>query len=308
MRRLNQRQIEVFNAIMVNKNMTAAAAHLNTSQPTISRELREMEERIGFDLFIRFGKRLTPTDQAFLLHDVVRRAFIGMDEISRAAAAIRTHNAANFRVATIPAYAESIIPRVAKRFQTSKTSIHLSLHSHEEISLRNDMMTTVFDLGITEGKFEYQGFCHEQIEAGSLVCVLPINHPLTHKSVLTPQDFDGVPYISFSQDDPYRRKVDEIFARNSVTCRYSVETTTAASVCSMVMAGLGVSIVNPLTACDYLEMGISLRRFTIDIPYMMHLWHPLKSKNSSLIGRFVSFMEEEVKAAGLLLQDKIGAQ
>jgi len=239
MGKLNQRQIEVFNAIMVNKNMTAAAAHLHTSQPTISRELREMEQRIGFDLFIRFGKRLTPTDQAFLLHDVVRRAFIGMDEISRAAAAIRTHNAANFRIATIPAYAESIIPRVAKRLQNSKTSIHLSLHSHEEVSLQNDMMTTVFDLGITEGKFEYQGFCHEQIEAGSLVCVLPINHPLTHKTVLTPQDFDCVPYVSFSQDDPYRRKVDEIFSENNIMCRYSVETTTAASVCSMVMAGLG---------------------------------------------------------------------
>lgn len=293
MRKLNQRQIEVFNAIMVNKNMTVAAAHLNTSQPTISRELREMEERIGFDLFTRFGKRLTPTDQAFLLHDVVRRAFIGMDEIGRAAAAIRTHNAANFRIATIPAYAESIIPRVAKRLQNSKTSIHLSLHSHEEISLQNEMMTTVFDLGITEGQFEYQGFCHEKIDVGSLVCVLPINHPLTQKNVLTPQDFDCVPYVSFSQDDPYRRKVDEIFVQNDIMCRYSVETTTAASVCSMVMAGLGVSIVNPLTACDYLEMGVALRRFSIEIPYTMHLWHPLKSKNARLIAKFMTLMQEE---------------
>lgn len=293
MRKLNQRQIEVFNAIMVNKNMTVAAAHLNTSQPTISRELREMEERIGFDLFTRFGKRLTPTDQAFLLHDVVRRAFIGMDEISRAAAAIRTHHAANFRIATIPAYAESIIPRVAKRLQNSKTSIHLSLHSHEEISLHNEMMTTVFDLGITEGQFEYQGFCHEKIDVGSLVCVLPINHPLTQKNVLTPQDFDCVPYVSFSQDDPYRRKVDEIFVQNDIMCRYSVETTTAASVCSMVMAGLGVSIVNPLTACDYLEMGVALRRFSVEIPYTMHLWHPLKSKNARLIAKFMTLMQEE---------------
>ncbi|WP_273728246.1 LysR family transcriptional regulator [Brucella gallinifaecis] len=305
MTKLNQRQIEVFNAIMVNKNMTTAAAHLRTSQPTISRELREMEERIGFDLFIRFGKRLTPTDQAFLLHDVVRRAFIGMDEISRAAAAIRTHNAANFRIATIPAYAESIIPRVAKRLQSAKTSIHLSLHSHEEISLQNEMMTTVFDLGITEGQFEYQGFCHEKIDVGALVCVLPVNHPLTQKTVLTPQDFDCVPYISFSQDDPYRRKVDEIFAQNNIMCRYSVETTTAASVCSMVMAGLGVSIVNPLTACDYLEMGVTLRRFDVEIPYTMHLWHPLKSKNARLIAKFITLMQEEANAVKVTLSEKL---
>jgi hypothetical protein len=65
--RLNQRQLEIFNAIMINKTMIAAAASLGTSQPTISRELRDMEQRIGFELFLRFGKRLTPTNQALLL-------------------------------------------------------------------------------------------------------------------------------------------------------------------------------------------------------------------------------------------------
>src|SRR5215510_11818001 len=108
--RLNQRQIEVFNSIMISKSMTAAAAAMGTSQPSISRELREMEQRIGFDLFVRFGERLTPTNQALLLHDAVRRSLVGMEEISRAAMAIRTHSAANFRIATIPAYAEAILP------------------------------------------------------------------------------------------------------------------------------------------------------------------------------------------------------
>ena len=97
--RLSQRQIDLFNAIMIHKSMTAAAAVLGTSQPTISREIREMERRIGFDLFLRFGKRLTPTNQAVLLHETVRRSVIGLDEISRAASAIRSHNAANFRIA-----------------------------------------------------------------------------------------------------------------------------------------------------------------------------------------------------------------
>ena len=86
--KLNQRQIDIFNAIMTNKSMTAAAGAVGTSQPTISREIRELERRIGFELFLRFGKRLTPTDQAVLLHEVVRRSFVGLDEISRAASAI----------------------------------------------------------------------------------------------------------------------------------------------------------------------------------------------------------------------------
>ena len=86
--KLNQRQIDVFNSVMVNKSITAAAAKLGSSQPTLSREIREIESRLGFDLFLRFGKRLTPTQQAMLLHEVVLRSFVGLDEISRAASAI----------------------------------------------------------------------------------------------------------------------------------------------------------------------------------------------------------------------------
>lgn len=134
--KLNQRQIDVFNAVMVNKSITAAAAKLGSSQPTLSREIREIESRLGFDLFLRFGKRLTPTEQAILLHEVVLRSFVGLDEISRAASAIRTHNAANFRIASIPAYAESVIPRVIQRFLKSRQALHFSIHSHEEPSLR----------------------------------------------------------------------------------------------------------------------------------------------------------------------------
>ncbi|SJM30323.1 hypothetical protein BQ8482_130222 [Mesorhizobium delmotii] len=53
--RLNQRQIEIFNAIMVHKSVTAAAAVLRTSQPTVSRELRELEKQIGFGVWGEFG-------------------------------------------------------------------------------------------------------------------------------------------------------------------------------------------------------------------------------------------------------------
>ncbi|PPJ49115.1 LysR family transcriptional regulator [Rhizobium sp. KAs_5_22] len=290
--RLNQRQIEVFNAVMVNKSVTAAAAALGTSQPTISRELREVEQRIGFDLFLRFGKRLTPTNQALLLHEVVRRSFVGMDEISRAASAIRTYSAANFRIATIPAFAESIMPRVAQRLQKSRTAVHLSLHSLEELSLQHEVSTTVFDLGVTEGRFEQQGVISQHTEVGELVCVLPIGHPLAGKKVLQPEDFNNEPFVYFSQDDPYRRKLDDIFFEAGIIRSYAVETTTAASVCSMVSAGLGVSIINPLTAENHIGKGVVLRRLGVSVPYSVVVWRPAKSSRSRLAERVIATLAD----------------
>ncbi|MDR0252699.1 MAG: LysR family transcriptional regulator [Brucellaceae bacterium] len=292
MARLSQRQVELFKAIMINKSMTAAAAVLGTSQPTVSRELREMEKRIGFDLFVRFGKRLTPTNQALLLHEVVRRSFIGMDEISRAASTIRTHNAANFRIATIPAFAETIIPHVARRFLKQHPSVHLSLHSHEELSLHNEMSTMVFDMCITEGKIEYPGLQADHIDTSDLVCILPAAHPLTEKMSITPQDFADVPFIYFSQDDPFRRKIDNMFADADVSCRYAIETTTATSVCAMVAAGIGVSIINPLTAASHARHGMVMRRLSTAISYNLVIWRQPQSHQAKIIDRFTTTLKE----------------
>ncbi|WP_095204678.1 LysR family transcriptional regulator [Mesorhizobium carmichaelinearum] len=290
--RLNQRQMEIFNAIMVHKSVTAAAASLRTSQPTVSRELRDLEKQIGFDLFNRFGKRLTPTSQAQLLHSVVARSFVGMEEISRVATAIKGHNAAHLRIACLPAYAEAFLPHVTFRFLKTRPQVHLSVHSLEEVALRHDMTTQLFDIGLTEGSYDYDEATTEKIDVSELLCVLPAGHHLTAKVVIDPQDFQGVAFVYFSQEDPYRRTLDEIFDAAGIVRRYTVETTTATGVCSMVAAGVGVSIVNPFTAAHYVDRGIVLRKLSVRVPYHVYLWRPAKGLRSPHADQFVRVLRQ----------------
>ncbi|MCW0001510.1 LysR family transcriptional regulator [Pararhizobium sp. YC-54] len=290
--KLSQRQIEIFNAVMIYKSATAAAETLGTSQPTVSRELRELEAHIGFELFNRFGKRLTPTNQALLLHSAVSRSFVGMQEISRVALSIKQHNAAHLRIASLPAYAEAYLPRVAERFLKARSQVHLSIHSLEEVVLRHDLTTQMFDIGLTEGSIQTEDATAETISLGEVVCVLPYNHALASKSVLAPRDFEGVDFVYFAQEDPYRRKIDQIFDAEGVSRRYCVETTTATGVCSMVASGVGVSIVNPLTAAHYAAKGVALRRFGVPVPYQVSLWRPAKELRSTHADLFVSVMRQ----------------
>ncbi|AZO54358.1 LysR family transcriptional regulator [Mesorhizobium sp. M8A.F.Ca.ET.208.01.1.1] len=290
--RLSQRQIEIFNAVMIYKSATAAAEALGTSQPTVSRELRELESYLGFELFNRFGKRLSPTKQALLLHSAVSRSFVGMQEISRVALAIKQHNAAQLRIASLPAYAEAFLPMVVQRFLNNKSQVHLSIHSLEEVQLRHDITTQMFDIGLTEGSLETDDATTETIDVGEVVCVLPCNHPLTSKSVLEPKDFQGADFVYFTQEDPYRRKIDLIFEAEGISRRYCVEATTATGVCSMVASGVGVSIVNPLTASHYAAKGVALRRFSVLVPYQLNLWRPAKTLRSTHADLFVNVMRQ----------------
>ncbi|WP_454817678.1 LysR family transcriptional regulator [Labrys neptuniae] len=299
---LSLRQIDIFNAVMVNKSVTAAAARLGSSQPTLSREIREMEQRIGFDLFQRFGKRLTPTEQAILLHEVVLRSFIGLDEINRAASAIRTRNAANFRIASIPAYAESIIPRAIRLLVKTRPPVHFSIHSHEEHSLRHEMTTQVFDLGLAENLFGSEEATTETIPVGDMVCVLPNNHALAMHEALSPTDFSGQPFIYFGQNDPYRHKLDHVFLAGGVARNYAAETTTAASVCAMVAAGVGVSVINPLTAASYTGRDVMFRRLTVSVPYSLSVWRPLRSKRAVQAEKFVVALRQASTEMSVELQ------
>ncbi|MDX8455299.1 LysR family transcriptional regulator [Mesorhizobium sp. VK9D] len=290
--RLNQRQIEIFNAIMVYKSVTAAAASLRTSQPTVSRELRDLEKQIGFDLFNRFGKRLTPTSQAQLLHTVVARSFVGMEEISRVATAIKGRNAAHLRIACLPAYAEAFLPDVAQRFLKTRPQVHLLVHSLGEVALRHDMTTQLFDIGLTEGSYDYDDATTEKIDVGELLCVLPAGHRLAAVPIIEPKDFEGVAFVYYSEEDPYRRKLDEVFDTAGVTRHYTVETTTATGLCSMVAAGVGVSVVNPFTAAHYAKRGIVLRKLSVRVPYHIYLWRPARGLRSAQADQFVRVLRQ----------------
>lgn len=70
-----------------------------------------------------------------------------------------------------------------------------------------------------------------------------------------------------------------------------VETHSAASVCAMVRAGAGVSIVNPLTALDYAASGVTVRRFSIDVPFTISLIRPLHRPASALVDAFSKHLQ-----------------
>ena len=119
------------------------------------------------------------------------------------------------------------------------------------------------------------------------VAVLPAGHPLAARPVLQLADFAGQPFVSLSADDPYRRLIDTRFAEAGVARVLRVETHSAAAVCAMVQAGLGLAIVNPLTALAAAGdgngngngngdgAGLALRRLAVSIPFSVAALVPL---------------------------------
>ena len=128
------------------------------------------------------------------------------------------------------------------------------------------------------------------------VAVLPAAHALAQKAVLVPGDFAGLSFVSFAPTDPYRQQVDALFAAAGVARDLRLETPSAVSVCALVRQGLGLGIVNPLTALELAGEGLVVRPLTVSIPFHVALIRPSWRTEHPLRAAFEAALTEAATA------------
>ncbi|ANI29932.1 transcriptional regulator [Yersinia entomophaga] len=295
---ISLRQIEIFHGVMTTGNLTEAAALLQTSQPTVSRELARFEQLIQLKLFDRVRGRLYPTAQGLRLFEEVQRSYYGLDRIVQAADSIRQFQQAQLSIACLPVFSQSLLPAVCKPFIDRYPEVSLNVIPQESPLLEEWLSAQHHDLGLTENTQTPAGTQRYTLMTLNEVCVLPADHPLQSKKVLTPQDFNGENFISLSVTDSYRQLLDNLFNEEGISRRLVMETHSAASVCSMVREGVGVSIVNPLTALDYAAshhgQGVCVRPFSVEVPFTVSLVRPLHRPSSELVDTFIAHLKQQV--------------
>jgi len=293
---LTHRHIEVFRAVMITGSVTKAADLLSTSQPTVSRELARMEQTIGFALFERIAGRLRPTMPALALFEEVRQSYAGLERVASAAVRLRAFREGQLSVITLPAFSHSILPDAFRRFHGRHPGVSLSVETQESPLLEEWLTAQRYDLGLTEHDTAPAGTRLELLLEVDEVCVLPDGHPLLARMALDLQDFEGQAFVSLSASDPYRIQIDEAFGQAGVLPRSIVETPTAVSVCTFVRQGLGLAIVNPLTALDFAGRGLHIRPLTRSFPFRVNVVFPEHRPGNPPVVAFMASLREAAAA------------
>ena len=271
---LTQRQLGLFRSVMVHGNLSRAAEASNSSQPTLSRELARLEQLLGFDLFDRVHGRLRPTARALVLMQEVERSFIGLEQIAQRARELRTLSGSRLRLACLPALAHALMPHALLALTQTAPEALVSVQPLESPWLEQALSEQRFDLGLSEASEAPPGVGWQALFEANEVAVLPSSHGLCSKQVLYPQDFEGEHFISLAVNDPYRQAIDRLFSERGVNRLQCLETESAVAICAMVRQGLGVAIVNPLTALECAGNGLEVRPLSAEIPFRISLMRP----------------------------------
>jgi DNA-binding transcriptional LysR family regulator len=246
-RRLNQHQLEVFNAIVSSGTITAAARLLHVSQPGVSRSLSNLEREIGFALFKRDKKRVLITPEGTSFYEEVRRSYLGLDRLAQAAQEIRELRRVHLRIASLPALSYGMVPSAIKVFLDRNPTMKVTFEAHMSHHVVESVANQRVDIGIAQVATEYPGLRVHSSFRSDCVCVMPIGHPYCEKEVIRAADLQTQPFVSLPPHTMAGSQFDAI-AINGQPIVPRMETLGTSAACAMVAEGIGLAIVDPFSA------------------------------------------------------------
>lgn len=268
---LTFRQLEAFHAVMISGSASRAAELLQVSQPAVSRALSELRGEVGFALFERVRGRLVPTPEGQLFFADVAANFAGLDRLRAAAARIRDFGSGTIRIASLAALGSTLVPRALRRFRDRHPGIAITLQVASSATVRDLVASGQFELGLAADEVDLFGVDHRVFGSFRAVCVLPAGHELASRKVVRPADLHGRPFVALAPEDKARARMDRVFEAAGARPDVVVETPNSATVCALVLEGMGTGLVNPMATDGFAERGLLLRRFEPEVYFRAYL-------------------------------------
>lgn len=296
--KLNHRQLEAFLALIETGSVTAAATRIHVTQPAVSRLIADLEHSIGYALFRREKKRLSPTLEALALFEEVDRSFIGLATIAEAAQDIGNFRRGSLHIAGLPALALDFLPRMISKFCKDRPDISVSLQIHSSQRVVQCIASQQFDIGFAESKVEHPNVISKTLYKAPMVAILPKGHPLLERSELTPQDFENEKFVSLGANYLTRQRIDAVFLASNVNRIMQVETQLSMAVGNLVAAGAGISLIDPVTAFNLRDRGlVETRPFLPEVNYSYCVLLPSHRPLSRLGETFLEISSDSLRQA-----------
>lgn len=287
-------ELEAFDAVMRVGSTNRAADFLGISQPAVSRAIGRLAKSTRLTLFRQVGGRLVPTPEAQSLHEEVRRAFVGLDQLRARAAMIREFGAGGLRLACYPALGLSFAAKAIQHYRAKDKAVHVTLLIAGSNAVRDMVASGQADVGLAADEIDASRVSTQPFMSSSAVCVMPAGHRLAGKETVSPTDLAGEPFIALSPDDTARGRIERLFEDAGLEMRTVVETQYSEVVCNLALEGVGVGIANGMTykASRFDQRGLTARPFVPVVPFRALLLTAKERQNSAQTDSLVSAMYE----------------
>lgn len=233
-------------AVRCGFNLTEVAHILFTSQPGVSRQIRELEDELGVEIFMRAGKRLTGlTPPGHALLPIVERLLLDAENLRRAGEDFRSETSGQLSVAATHSQARYALPHVVKDFRDKFPKVTLHLHQGSPKQVAAMLASGEADIGVaTEALADYPQLVTLPCYHWTHSVVVPPDHPLLAiGGLITLDDLARYPIITYEVGYTGRSHIDSAFAAHGLVPDVVLTAMDADVIKTYVELGMGVGIV-----------------------------------------------------------------
>ena len=296
---LNLRQIEVFRAIMLTGSISGAAKLLHVSQPAVSRTVSYTEQRLGLALFERIKGRLYPTPEAHRLYKEASVVYEGVHRFNTVAEDLIENRTGHLRLACSPSLGQWLMPRAIAKFCERFPDVRIILRTLLPEMLLPAILNQQVELGVAFVEETHPNVHIRPLYENRLVVALPRDHPLAAQKALDVRDLVDQSFIGFAGDIPFGQLIRTLFqnAGCALRMKVKVEVQLAHVAHALVQAGVGLALIDELTASGPIWPNVAVRPVTPTIGAPVSILHKTFEPLSRLAEEFIATLEE-LRAAG----------
>lgn len=290
------REVEVFAAVMSHGTTTKAADALDITQPAVSKILLQLTNKAGFPLFRNHRQRLIPTPEAHMLYSEVRRLFETVRGISQIAKEIRELRSGRLNISALPAFGSTLMPSIIAGFAKQYPDVSVTLDIRSSSTIIQRAGRNQLDIGVAaEVNDDTPSVVRRALIATPPVCVMPKGHPLSRLSVIQPDDLDGLDFVSLGVGDPMRKQLDELCEQRGVGRSLKVEAALSHACIRLVANGVGVTVVDRLSAWMAKDLPIEIRDFQPHLDINLSVYRPWGTIASSVADTFIEHLIQSTR-------------
>lgn len=226
-------------------NITAAAEKLHTSQPGVSKQIKLLEDELGFQIFVRDGRNLSRiTQPGQQVVDRAVRILREVQNIKRLSDDLKDESRGSLSIATTHTQARYVLPEVIKAFREKYPEVRLNLHQGTAEQIGELAALDRIDFAIATGSQSlFEGFSLVPCYTWHRHLVVPRNHPLAKVKKPTLKQLAAHPIITYVFSFTGPSSLHDIFAKEGLVPNVVLTARDADVIKTYVRLGLGIGIV-----------------------------------------------------------------
>lgn len=292
------RQLEYFMAVCHELHFTRASEKLGVTQPTLSHQVKALEDELGLPLFDRIGKKTAITEAGFILLNHCNTLFHSLESVREEIRELQEIKRGSLTMGVLPGELNSLVCRLLPDFHDAYSEVQVRIITADNVAER--LLHNEIDMALTITPVHDERIVSQPLYNDKLYLTVNVDHPLAGKSEVSLKDLKDLSLVLFPENYQCRQQIDAICRLRNIHLRPAIETDSIESIINLIEAGVGGSILSETLIKQWNRPGI--RTLSIaEAPFSRQvglIYHKEKFRGQTVL-KFTELLQEQIGQLGL---------